>query len=75
MTDKPGKTHLGSLITGQGDQTAAETSPVPSVRMQFVVLSSVLFIHNVLKGGRLHCILWLRPESACWFVRSKYLNT
>lgn len=75
MTDRPGKNLLGSLVTGQGDQTAPETSSIPSVRLHFVVLLSVLFIHNVLKGGRLHCILWLRPESARWFVRSKYLNT
>lgn len=24
------------------------------------------------KGGWLHCVLWRWPESACWFVRSKY---
>lgn len=48
---------------------------MPSVKLHFAVLSSVLFIHNVLKGERLHCILGLRPESACWCVRSKYLNT
>lgn len=50
MTDRPGKNLLGSLVTGQGDQTAPETSSIPSVRLHFVVLLSVLFIHNVLKG-------------------------
>lgn len=37
-----------------------------------LVLSSI--VDGVVKGGSLHCILWLRPESAYWFVRSKYLN-
>lgn len=38
------------------------------------MLSSVLLIHNVVKGRRVRCIFgW--GLSACSFVRSKYLNT
>lgn len=38
------------------------------------MLLLVLLVNNVVKGGRLHCILWLRTEGACWFVISKYLR-
>ena len=62
--------------TGQGDGTASETSSVSSVR-QCLMPSLVLFILNAVRGGRLRCILWLRPEECllvCKIPMSKYLR-
>lgn len=54
-------------------QSVPEAILRSSVMGLFVfTLVAVLFAHSAFKGGRLHCVLWLWPESACWFVRSKY---